>query len=847
MFGLEGQLDFTETANGLKLSEASAIQLYYALSKIDKIKAQLVFNELSASLQKNNENFKTTSALAAHIVDLRAKTADVDGQTNNARLQQYQAELDVAEQIYAIRSTQEDASFNFMSNKIPGAQNNPLNYAKNWTQAFQTIRDAYNLSKVKKAGKSGFMDYTDWYNIVTEMNNIAALGGPIELAGVKLDGSMEAAAELIQKGAEALTTVDTGELKVNLGAISADLSSSASFMQQSVTDGIQAVAKSQVEMLDGLIAMLELIVQMEALGDIDTDSNGIDLSDLFEVTYDENGNKQVNYEKFSQKYKDWVEEIKDKINKDSENYNEDLANAVNGITLHVNGEDIKFAKILDWDEQDFQDNQQVGEVYASLVNAMVQAAKSGNYDLDNIAESVQQEFAAAGVFDTPITIDVGDTTLIFTSTGKASINWDDGTVQKALKATKMSREELITAVTNYVSGAPVTKEQLTSVLILHNKIKVVDGTPTITYRGTTYEGNIPPKVLGALALEDAGFKEDQIDLKDEEAVTYVKSKTDVVADMEVTADETGIHYHSTDGNTYGTLDAAIEANYNNLTDGTYGSLEEYAWKVYGQRKTIKTKAVLTTDLETEIDLTTSSKYRESVLRDIGTLTDQDIKSDGKGNYICELGGLTFSLDAEEVELNGQADVGKSKAAILKSLGLDQLLQENISRGIQDAIPSIIEALKNVDATNLKEAATALSDMFSALQDLQGVSYDQIANGLNKLGIHWSIDGAGDSGTVPEGNNFEAINSIIESLQSIDPSGAENAAKHLNDIKSAPALNAKKALNNITVTPQHVQASANITVHITHGSSEASAKGWQIFCGWSIWRGICKFIEGRYCI
>jgi hypothetical protein len=48
--------------------------------------------------------------------------------------------------------------------------------------------------------------------------------------------------------------------------------------------------------------MLELIVAMEQLGDIDTDGNGIDLSDLFEVTYDENGNKQVNYEKFSADY-----------------------------------------------------------------------------------------------------------------------------------------------------------------------------------------------------------------------------------------------------------------------------------------------------------------------------------------------------------------------------------------------------------------------------------------------------------------------------------------------------------------------------------------------------------------
>jgi hypothetical protein len=61
-----------------------------------------------------------------------------------------------------------------MSNEIPAAQKNPLNYAKNWTQAFNAIREAY---KVKKNGKTGFIDYEDYYNIITEMNNIAGMSG----------------------------------------------------------------------------------------------------------------------------------------------------------------------------------------------------------------------------------------------------------------------------------------------------------------------------------------------------------------------------------------------------------------------------------------------------------------------------------------------------------------------------------------------------------------------------------------------------------------------------------------------------------------------------------------------
>ena len=170
-----------------------------------------------------------------------------------------------------------------MSNKIPGGQNNPLNYYSSWAQAFSKLKDAFDLSKVNKKGKAGFIDYEDWYNIVTELNNIAALGEPIEIAGKKLDGSLLAASELIQEGANALTTVDTGEIKVNLGAIGTGIASAGEFMNEGVTKGIQAMAESQVNMLDGLIQLLETIVAMQKLGDIDIDGNGIDLSEIFQL------------------------------------------------------------------------------------------------------------------------------------------------------------------------------------------------------------------------------------------------------------------------------------------------------------------------------------------------------------------------------------------------------------------------------------------------------------------------------------------------------------------------------------------------------------------------------------
>jgi len=52
------------------------------------------------------------------------------------------------------------------------------------------------------------------------MNNLAALGGPIEFAGQTLDGSLEAASALIEKGAASLVATNTGDIKVALSGMS---------------------------------------------------------------------------------------------------------------------------------------------------------------------------------------------------------------------------------------------------------------------------------------------------------------------------------------------------------------------------------------------------------------------------------------------------------------------------------------------------------------------------------------------------------------------------------------------------------------------------------------------------
>jgi uncharacterized damage-inducible protein DinB len=118
---------------------------------------------LDDSLKETNENYESISSILNHIAKLNEEISDAGNETSNARKQQYSEELELAKEILAVRSTTEDSSFNFMSNKIPSGQNNPLNYWNNWAKGWMTLTEAFNKPetyiKDGKKVKSGLINY----------------------------------------------------------------------------------------------------------------------------------------------------------------------------------------------------------------------------------------------------------------------------------------------------------------------------------------------------------------------------------------------------------------------------------------------------------------------------------------------------------------------------------------------------------------------------------------------------------------------------------------------------------------------------------------------------------------
>ena len=423
-------LDFSETTEGFKLAEASAIKLYSKLKDIDAIQASLVFDDLRKSLEETNQNFSTTTNLLAHVQKLRNGIYLEDDKVSNARLEQYQAELEVAEEILAARATSEDSSFKFMENKIPAAQNNPINYVENWTKAFNVMKETTKGNDKEK----GFMAYEDFYNIVTELSNLAATSDQVFTLSDKFQVNATNAAELIEQGANALKIASDGTLKVDLSKLGIDFSTGAADLKQQVGKGIQSVAKSQIQMIEALIQMLELIAAMEELGDITGEDTHIDLGDVF--AFDGIEASEENLDKvtdFTEKYKKAREKLIAFLDMDE---NKEIKSVYEHTKLSFLGKQQSMYDLLSIDDfktlfpdtLDSETKQKAMKAYQGMLESFYQAAISGNYDLDHIAESVQQILKDNNIdlsnFIFEITDDDNKVTRVITFAGETLVDID---------------------------------------------------------------------------------------------------------------------------------------------------------------------------------------------------------------------------------------------------------------------------------------------------------------------------------------------------------------------------------------------------------------------------------------
>ena len=366
-FGID--LNFTKTYDGLKLSVDQANHLYQVLKGVDNTAAHLVFTELKDSLTEVNEQLETASDTAAEIKRLEEQLPAASEKQNavlKERLALYkeiqQAQMDNPE------------SYDFMGKSLPNGMKGAENYWNSIGKSFKTLNEAYKKATDGDPETTATLPLQDFYNMVNEFNNLAKISGTtVNFLGMQLKGDMQSAAAAIEAGFAAITNIDGEGAAINLQKLGIDFSGAAQGMTKGVHAGIQEMARGQIEMLDGLIQLLETIVAMEQFKGLDTDFDGtLGLGQLFDQV--ENGMYVAKGE---------AKEAAQRVLQAAEE-NEDLKKGLQQI--EIDGKSIlSYLKTLN---SDAELSKEQAEQLSAVLSSLYEQFMTGNYNLQQLEQSI---------------------------------------------------------------------------------------------------------------------------------------------------------------------------------------------------------------------------------------------------------------------------------------------------------------------------------------------------------------------------------------------------------------------------------------------------------------------------
>lgn len=486
-------VSFTKTAEGLKLTKQSAIDVYLALKDIDAIQAQITFNDLADNLKEAGSGYEDVADTMRTIAKLNDELANVP--VDSSRRKELEKELQVAQEILRVRSADAD-SFNFMDKALPEGMQGPENY-------WNSVGKAYKV--MNESAKSGYMEIQDYVNLINHMDAMA------QAAGEEFSIGGQNAAQLIESGLSALKNIDGEGVKVSLENIGVEFLSGADGMVANFDDGIKEVAKGQIEMLDAAIQMLETIVAMEQLGDIDVEGNGIDTTDIFK-----GGDPLAG---FTEGYDNWKQSIIDSAEK-----NEELKTALN--SLFIEGKSLW--ELVNSNSTELASIGATGLAnYANALEAIRQLAESDDYDLENLLPSIDQLVQSTGLLATiNYTNKNGVQIIVKPGEDSVSIEWESDKVKEILSG--KSEEDIIKikeSVNKWANEEQLTPIETATVYQLLDKVTVENG--NYIYQGQEFK--TPAQLANAIENYESVIKNNpelnNIELKENGSISGTMSFT----------------------------------------------------------------------------------------------------------------------------------------------------------------------------------------------------------------------------------------------------------------------------------------------------------------------------------
>lgn len=263
---------FVKAGTSFRLTEEGARRIYTTMNGIDAIAGNLSLSVFAKSLQEADYKLQSVSAVSKEIVRLQkeiTKAHDDKRKTLENELALYQEILKV--------NQQNASSFNMMNNPIMGGAENAIEAYKGLAQARQAIAD---MKTTNEYGMNA-MDPTNAIRLaeISEQNLMGILEKGKNMADVY------AAFGKSMRDIGGNVVIDMSAVATNLGVSFDDLG--AAFSNGSDT-ALKDIAKSQVDMLDAQIQVLEGVVAMEDLTMNRDEGGNIDLSSW--ITFDDDKN-----------------------------------------------------------------------------------------------------------------------------------------------------------------------------------------------------------------------------------------------------------------------------------------------------------------------------------------------------------------------------------------------------------------------------------------------------------------------------------------------------------------------------------------------------------------------------
>ena len=210
-FGVElADTDFTETADGLKLSYQAAAKLYYNVSKVNAAKGKLVFDELNSSLQESDSRFKDLTSIMGVIRDLTNEINELKPQEDKAaqeRIAAAEKELQLAKEIQLVRLSTQNEDWNIKDKgTVATSTENIIKYVGDTVEVIQ---------KGIEWNENGYIPVSDIYDIsdyVTGASQLAdARQKAVQWYGVNVGGETGITESEFQSALQASITYDTDE------------------------------------------------------------------------------------------------------------------------------------------------------------------------------------------------------------------------------------------------------------------------------------------------------------------------------------------------------------------------------------------------------------------------------------------------------------------------------------------------------------------------------------------------------------------------------------------------------------------------------------------------------------